>query len=140
MSVRANSLALVLSLSLAAACGGGDSAADADLTPDAPPPTGSISLSWRIQQGGDAASCEDVGAQFVVLTLLRQGEAGGETEAPNCSAGELTTRGLKLGTYNVTIDLVDQSTNSLLDEPESQTGIEVTANQSAQLGEIVFDL
>lgn len=126
-------------LGLVAACGG-DDASDADAgPPDATPPGGTISLSWTINSGG-AATCADVGAQLVVLELIRQGEGAGEVDTFNCTASEGTTRELKVGTYDVSIDLVDGSANSLLDAPIEENSVDVTANGDSDLGSVIFDL
>ena len=125
-------------LALAVGCGGDDEPV-ADAGPEPPPPTGTISLSWSITEGGAASDCATAGAQFVVLEIIRQGEGAGISEPITCTAGEGTTRRLETGTYDISIDLVNSSAMSLLDAPLAET-VEVTENGDTQLGEIVFDL
>src|SRR5687768_12882532 len=91
----------------AGACGGDDApAADANTTPDARPPRGTLSLSWTITEGGDPATCPDVGASQVVIEFVRQGEGAGNADSFNCTAGSAMTIEISVGTYDVDVDLV----------------------------------
>lgn len=132
---------LVLLVALAAACGGDDAPeADASTAPDANVPRGTMSLSWTITQGGGAATCGDVGATNVVISFIDPDEGAGMNDFSNCSAGEFTTYEINPGTYNVDIDLVDVSANSLLDAPIEQDGVEVQANDDTALDAVTFEL
>jgi hypothetical protein len=125
----------------AAACGGDEDApADANLTPDARPPRGSISLTWTITQGGEDASCADVGASQVVIEWILQGAGAGNADTFNCTAGSGTTIQFAVGTYDVDVDLVDQSLQSLLDAKIMQNGVEVTENGDTALDPVTFEL
>ncbi len=139
---RFHCAALCLLLALgAAACGGDDEpAADANTTPDARPPRGTLSLSWTITDGGDPATCADVGASQVTIELVRQGEGAGIPDSFNCTAGEAMTIEIAVGTYDVDVDLVDASLASLLDAKVMQNGVEVTENNDTALDPVVFGL
>jgi hypothetical protein len=142
MSNRFFSLMLTVALVVGiAACGGDDNAADADLTPDAPGPKGVMSLMWTIN-GADATSttCGDVGAQLVEIDMVPSGELAGETDVPNCSAGSATTHAVNVGTYDVTIDLLDTTAHSLLDQPFRQFGVGVQEDLTTALDPIDFVL
>lgn len=132
----------VLAAALAVgACGGDDEpSADAATEPDARPPQGTISMSWRIQRGGVDTSCGDAGAQFVLVELVRQGEGAGEADPFNCTAGEATTRQVEVGAYDLRLDLLDTGGESLLDAQVELFGIDVTEDGDTALGEVVFEL
>lgn len=133
--------ALWLVLALGAACGGDDEpAADANTTPDARPPRGTMSLSWSITEGGNPAECADVGASQVVFEFVKQGEGAGLPDSVNCAAGQAMTIEINVGTYDVDIDLVDATLQSLLDAKVMQNGIEVTEGQDTALDPVVFEL
>ncbi|HUS69052.1 MAG TPA: hypothetical protein VMZ28_31160 [Kofleriaceae bacterium] len=131
----------VLLAALATACGGDDAAeADASTAPDANVPRGTMSLSFEITQGGEPATCEDVNAQFVVLSFIDPDEGAGANATGNCSAGEIVSQEINPGTYNVDIDLVGPGAASLLDEPIEQDGVEVQANDDTALDPVTFEL
>ena len=131
----------VLLAALTAACGGDDAAeADASTAPDANVPRGTMSLSWEITQGGEAATCADVGASNVVITWIAPDEGAGMNDFSNCSAGEFTSIRINPGTYNVDIDLVDVAANSLLEAPIEQDGVEVQADDDTALDPVTFEL
>lgn len=125
----------------AAACGGDDDAPpDANLTPDARPPRGTFSLSWTITQGGAAATCADVNGSQVVISFIAQGAGSGDNAVINCSAGEGTSQQINVGTYDLDIDLVDSSIQSVLDAPVMVNGVEITENNDTPLDPIVFEV
>jgi hypothetical protein len=125
----------------AVACGGDDDApADANLTPDARPPRGTMSLSWTITQGGEAATCADVGASQVVVEWVEQGAGAGNADSFNCTAGEAMTIQIAVATYDVDIDLVNASLQSLLPAKIMQNGVEVTENNDTAIDPVVFEL
>ena len=134
-------LCTLLALGAGAACGGDDDpAADANTTPDARPPRGTMSLSWTVTEGGNPATCPDVGASQVVIEFVRQGEGAGNADSFNCTAGSAMTIEIGVGTYDVDVDLVDASLASLLDAKVMQNGVEVTENNDTALDDIVFEL
>jgi hypothetical protein len=138
---RFHSAVLLILLAFAGACGGDEEAPpDANLTPDARPPRGTVSLSWTITQGGDPATCADVGASQVTLSLVPQGAGAGSPESFNCAAGEGTSIEIAVGTYDVDIDLVNATLESLLAAPLQQNGVEVTENNDTPLEPVVFEL
>lgn len=142
MMTRFHCAALFLLLALgAAACGGGEDAPpDANLTPDAHAPRGTMSLSWTITQGGVAATCEDVGASQVTIEWVEQGAGAGNADSFNCAAGEAMTIQIAVATYDVDIDLVDLSRQSLLPAKIMQNGVEVTEGNDTALDPVVFEL
>jgi hypothetical protein len=131
-------LALALASLAIAACGGDDDPVDASTEPDAPPPRGTISMSWRITSGGAEASCGAVGARLVLLEMVLQGSVSGEADNFTCTAALATTREVGVGTYNLGFDLLDSSSDSLLAEQVTQTGVEVTDGNDTPIGEVVF--
>jgi hypothetical protein len=134
-------MGLLLAVGVGGACGGDDApAADANTTPDARPPRGTMSLSWSITEGGNPATCPDVGASQVVIEFVRQGEGAGNADSFNCTAGSAMTIEISVGTYDVDVDLVDASLQSLLDAKLMVNGVEVTENNDTELDAIVFEL
>jgi len=134
-------LTAALAALLLGACGGDDGgAADASTEPDARPPQGTISMTWRVESGGADSSCADVAAQFVEIELVRQGEAAGEADSFNCATGEAATRQVNVGVYDLRLDLLDASAQSLLAAQVVKSGIEVTADSDSPIGEVVFDV
>lgn len=132
---------LLLAAVVMAACGGDDEPAiDASTAPDALPPRGTISMSWSIESGGAQTGCLDVGAQLVVVEMVRQGEASGEADTFNCAALEATTRQVDAAVYDLRFDLIDAAAQSLLPEPVTQLGIEVNEDGDTPIGEVVFVL
>jgi hypothetical protein len=123
-----------------AACGGDDDGAPDASIPDAQPPRGTLSMSWRVVSAGADAMCSDVGAVYVFLELVREGEAAGEADTLDCAVGAATTREVNAGTYEVRLDLLDAQTDSLLPEPVRRTGIDVNEDGDTPIGEVVFEL
>jgi len=133
--------AFVLALAVCSfgACGGDDDPdVDAAPEPDARPLRGTVSLSWRIQRGGSDVECKEAGARFVVVQLIRQGEASGEADPISCLVGESMTREVDVGTYDLRFDLTDDRGDSLLAELVTRSGIEVGADSDTPIGEVVF--
>jgi hypothetical protein len=132
---------VVLLVALAPACGGDDEASpDANLTPDARPPRGTFSLEWTITQGGDPATCADVNGSQVVISFIKQGTAGGDNAVINCTAGSGVSQEINVGTYDLDIDLVDTSIQSVLDSPIMVNGVEITENGETALDPVVFEV
>jgi len=132
---------LFLLVALAPACGGDDEATpDANLTPDARPPRGTFSLEWTITDGGNDASCADVGASQVTVEWIEQGAGAGNADTFNCTAGNAMTIQINVATYDVAIDLVDASLQSLLASKIMVNGVDVTENNDTPLDPIVFEL
>jgi hypothetical protein len=103
-------------------------------------PRGTMSLSWDITQADAEATCADVGAQLVVISFINPDEGAGANATGNCSAGELLTQGINPGTYNVDIDIVNSSAESLLDAPLEQDGVVVEADENTALSHVTFEL
>ncbi|HYU15969.1 MAG TPA: hypothetical protein VEL05_07860 [Candidatus Acidoferrum sp.] len=131
-------IAGMFALASLAGCGGDDDAVDASIEPDAPPPAGTISMSWRVQSGGTDASCQDVGAQLVEVELVLEGAVNGEADSFTCAAAAATTREVAVGTYILRLDLLDSMSASLLPAQVIQSGVEVTDGNDTPLGEILF--
>lgn len=133
-------MALLVPAVLAAGCSSDNNSADAAPMPDAPPPTGTVSLSWHLTQGGADVTCADAGATLVTLELVREGQGAGEADTANCSAGMVTTHEIHTGTYEVTLDLINSGGSSLLASPVVQDGVEVTSQSDTPLGDVEFQL
>lgn len=142
MMTRFHYAALILLFALgAAACGGDDEpAADANTTPDARPPRGTISFSWTIMQGGDVVDCATAGASQVTIEWVEQGAGAGNADSFNCLPGSGMTIEIGVATYDVDIDLLDASLQSLLDAKVMQNGVEVTEGNDTELDPVVFEL
>jgi hypothetical protein len=126
---------------LLGACGGDDEpGVDASTEPDARPPVGTMSATWQLEDSGGGVSCEDAGAQLVVVEMVRQGEGAGEADTFNCTTGEASTRAVQVGIYDLRFDLVDAAAQSLVAEQVSRFGIEVSEDADTPIGEIVFEL
>ncbi len=92
-------------LFLAPACGGGDVAADAAVIPDATPDTGTFSLSWTLTDGTDPITCANVGGLSVAISVTPAGGGSGQSEAFSCGSGSGTSRPMRAGIYNLSIEL-----------------------------------
>jgi len=123
-----------------AACGGDDDGEPDASIPDAQPARGTISMSWRLESAGADAACTDVGARYVLVEMVREGEAAGEADTLDCALGAATTREVDVGTYEVRLDLLDAQADTLLPAQVRQTGIVVTEDRDTQIGEVVFEL
>jgi hypothetical protein len=134
-------LFILAALALApAACGGDDDGEPDASTPDAQPARGTISMSWRLVSAGADAACSDVGGVYVLVEMVREGEAAGEADTFDCAVGAATTRQVNAGTYDIRLDLLDVQTDSLLPEQLRQTGIDVNEDGDTPIGEVVFEL
>jgi hypothetical protein len=123
-----------------AACGGDDDGEPDASIPDAQPARGTISMSWRLVSAGADAACTDVGARYVLVEMVREGEAAGEADTLDCALGAATTREVDVGTYEVRLDLLDAQADTLLPAQVRQTGIDVTEDRDTSIGEVVFEL
>jgi hypothetical protein len=94
----------VVGLLLIAACGDDTGPPDA-LRIDAELADGTVSLTWTITNPGGTATCAEVGADFVSLTLIPVDQPFGMTDVVDCDPGSGTTRGFTPDTYNVTVSL-----------------------------------
>jgi hypothetical protein len=124
---------LILCLAVfAAACSDDANAVDADTT-DAPTPTGTISMMWSVTNSVDSSTitCDDANAQNLVVTLVKQGEAGGTTEVFGCSNLMGTTRPIEIGTYALTFTL--RGPDGDVATAPAVGGIEVTRDSNTPL-------
>lgn len=133
--MRTNSLSTCLAAFLILAlssCGDDAVAVDASLV-DAPPVTGTFSMSWTISDGSGTITCGDVGASSVSVTLIPDGSFSGEVEAFSCASGAGASRGIAPGLYDVTIDVSASLGRSLLGEAVKLQDIEIVANNNTTL-------
>jgi hypothetical protein len=133
-------LAFLVAVAAFAGCGGDDDQPAADAGPDAAPPTGTISLSWTIQMGGADSTCAAVGGNQVAVAEIMEGAGAGSTDPFNCTAMTGTTHFLAVGTYQVQVDLLDSTAQSLLDAPITMNGVEVADGGDANLGSITLNV
>ncbi len=132
-------LPVLLCCSLAFACGGDGRAADAALV-DAPPASGTLSLSWTVSDGASVVPCDNVGASVVSLSLLRQGDLVATRDSFPCSAGESTSRLFSPGVYDVSIDLEASGRRSLLAESVLLLGLQIDVDTDTPLAAQAFEV
>jgi hypothetical protein len=88
-----------------ASCGSGGSFPDAPAK-DAPPPTGTVSVSWAIQSTSAASiTCAQVQGVLVTATIENMDAVGGTTELFTCNDGMGTSAALTPGNYRVRLAL-----------------------------------
>ena len=96
--------ALVTALALLLACGGDGNAVDAREI-DAPPPVGTWSLTWSVENAGVALPCERVLGVTVTVTAVPVEGGTGYPNAFACNAGSATGAAIPANVYNVQVAL-----------------------------------
>jgi hypothetical protein len=128
---------LVLALLIAGACGTNEGPPDARVI-DAPPPGGTVSLTWSMHEGASALTCDQISASIVSVTILPENAGFGFVDTFSCTSGKGTSRALAPGKYTITVEL-DGGTGALA--PSQQlTHIDVTSGQDTALGAIDFQV
>src|SRR5688500_15369764 len=122
------------SLLLLAACGDDSGLPDARM-PDAPPPGGTLSLTWSIADGATALTCAQVNASVVSLTMVPDDAVFGTTDAFTCATGSGTSRSVPPGAYDVTVTLGGVET-----EDVTYNDVEITAGQDTSIGDAAFEV
>lgn len=131
------SLTCVFVTSLGAACGGGGGFPDARVI-DGPPPGGRFSLSWTLtDMNGAPVTCEQVGAATVSIAYHDPHVSGGGAEAFTCGTGSGTSQVLSIGTYDLSVSLVDRGGTTLVMAP-AQTKVPITTGATTPLTAATF--
>lgn len=113
-----------------------------DAGPDAPPPPGTFSLAWTVNNaGGTAITCDEIGAQAVTALLRNRAIQGGSTEVFTCATLMGTSLPLIPGLYDISFNLNgaggDPVTGEIATAP-MQMGIEIKSGQNIALTPLVF--
>lgn len=96
---------VVLSTVLLASCGGGGGFPDAPPI-DSPAPKGTFDLAWTLKDtGGNAITCDQIGAQTVTVLTRNRAVQGGSTEVFTCGTFMGVSQGLTAGTYDMDFEL-----------------------------------
>ena len=127
---------LVLVVGALVGCGGGGGFPDAS-GPDAPPPGGTLSLSWAVTNtASQPITCDQIGGQTVTLLLRKRGIIGGQTEVFGCMGGSGTTPPVPPGIYDIDFEL--GGLTGLLARAPSQMGLTVISGENTPLAPISF--
>jgi len=126
-----------------AACG--DDATDpvdANATPDADV-RGTLSFNWSISDGSAAATCGEVGASAIAMTLLPIGVQGSDNEISSCAtnadSGVFTTGPVVPRSYDLQITIA-ASQGDLIDEVITFSNIAVDPLDNTDLGDVEFTI
>jgi hypothetical protein len=123
------SIAAIFALVMSAGCG--------SCTP-APPPRGSVSLTWSLKdRHGAATTCEHVGASTISLALRNRATGEHVSATFACTATRATTSLLAPGAYDVALSLLALDGTVLATVP-GQLAVTVVAGQVATLPPITF--
>lgn len=122
------------------ACGSGGGFVDAPKA-EPPPPPGTLALDWSIQHaGGSAATCADVGATLVVLTVAGQSSGGTSSATFNCALGGAISGALTPGTYDAGFSLVGSGSSSPIAMGPPQTGVVIQSDMTTRVQPVVFSV
>ena len=127
-------LAWSVSFLVLAACGDDSGLPDAR-QPDAPPPGGTVSLTWAIGHEGAALTCAQVGATVVSVTMLPEEGVFGITDAFPCGDGAGTTRSVPPGRYDVDVSLGGVAIDAFRVDD-----VDVPAGGDAPIGAVAFEV
>jgi hypothetical protein len=128
-------LTIAAGLVLAVACGGGGGFVDAPSS-EPPPPPGTFSVDWTITKSGSAASCMDVGATTVVVTLQDQKTKQNSSASFGCAIGGAVSGAFFPATYDLGFTLTGSGGVIAMGAP--QTGIVIQSMMTAHVMPVVF--
>ena len=128
---------IAAAIATAVACGSGGGFIDAP-KPEPPPPPGSFVLDWTITKAGSAATCADVSATQVVVTLMDEKSHQSSNATFNCAIGGAVSGAIDPATYDMGFALVGSGGGSALANAPAQNGVVVDSNQTAHLMPVVF--
>lgn len=98
--------------------------------------TGAVSASWSITVGGDAATCQEIGADTVEIVSRRLGSGTVYHDFYNCVDGSGVTADVRTGRYEITLRLFDLDGHQLNDDFPVQ--IEVFSDEITNAGSFEF--
>jgi hypothetical protein len=102
-----------------------------------PPANGSISVAWSIQSiGGQALSCEQIGAGFAALRLRNRASSAIVATAFPCANSPGTTP-IAPGLYDVSF-LLNAADGTLLGTAPDQPGVSIVPGRLTQLTPVTF--
>ena len=120
---------------LAVACGGGGGFVDAPGA-EAPPPPGTFAVDWTITKAGSAATCADVSATTVVVTLQDEKTKANSSGSFSCSIGGAVSGAFFPATYDLGFTLTGSA--GIIAMGSAQTGIVIQSNMTAHVMPVVF--
>ena len=122
-----------------AACGGGGGFPDAKVI-DSPPAGGRFSLAWTVSDAhGATATCDQIGGASVSISYHDPKVSGGGAEAFTCQTLTGTSGLIPVGTYDMTVTLVDLTGVTLATLP-AQHGIVITSGETTALAAAPFSV
>ena len=124
-------------IATAVACGSGGGFIDAP-KPEPPPPPGSFALDWTITKAGSAATCADVNATQVVVTLQDEKTKQSSNATFNCAIGGAVSGAIDPATYDMGFALVGSGGGSAIVNGAPQMGIVVDSAQTAHVMPVTF--
>ncbi len=123
-------------IGLGLGCGDGGGFPDA-AGGEAPPPGGTLSLTWSLTDtNGNPILCDQVGGVTVTALLHNRAFQGGTTEVFSCSTGAGTTPPQPPGIYDIQFELT--GVTGLITTAPSQLGIEVKSLQNSVVTPLAF--
>jgi len=131
------SLAVAIAVVLAVACGSGGGFVDAPGA-ESPPPPGTFSVDWSITKSGSAATCADVGATTVVVTLQDESTHANSSQPFNCALNGGVSGAEFPGTYDFGFTLTGSA--GIITTGSAQTGIAIQSMMTAHVNPVVFSI
>ena len=108
-----------------------------DAPPEAAPPGGTFSLSWKITDtAGTPITCDPIGATNIAIELHSHQSGNGFTDSFGCGSGTGTSRELDAGTYDVVYTLEGRS--GTLASGIQQLNQPILSAQSTTLDPVTF--
>lgn len=96
-------------------------------------------LDWAVTMGGSDATCEDVGATDIEVESSLTDDGTSTTDVIPCVNGGWQTRALDLGTYDVTVRILDDG-GSVLGMTETPIAGELSADaELVELDAVTFE-
>jgi hypothetical protein len=131
-------IAVIPGLLASGACGDDSAAVDAAVVIDARPDEGTLALAWTVADADQSPiTCDEVAALTVAVNALPEGAGSGIPLAFPCGDGSGTVQ-LDSGTYQLRIEL--RAGAGVLDGPITMNGVEITQDQTTDLGSIGFEV
>ncbi len=128
--------ALLSAICVGLGCGDGGGF-PADAGGEAPPPGGTLSLTWSLTDtNGNPILCDQVGGVTVTALLHNRAFQGGTTEVFSCNTGAGTTPPQPPGIYDIQFELT--GVTGLITTAPSQLGIEVKSLQNSVVAPLAF--
>lgn len=132
---------VVLSAALFAACGDGGGFPDARPI-DSPAPGGTFDLAWTLKDtGGNAITCDQIGAQTVTVLTRNRAVQGGSTQVFTCATFMGGSEALMPGTYDMDFELGGLGGavgTGLIATSPKQMGVVIQSGENVSLMPLAF--